>query len=354
MNMKLAEFRTSFAELLAACPSEKLEPGSRYLFLSDLHMGDGGPSDDLAANGALVAAALADWYLPKGFTLALNGDIEETLKFAFADIRLAWSELYAVFDAFAAAGRLRKIVGNHDLGLLKEADYPYRLEHGLALEWKGRRLFAFHGHQASRFFVNHAYLSRFIVRFLAKPLKIRNTSVSSNSRYRFKAERRIYRTAREAGLVAIAGHTHRPLFESLSKYDSLRWLIEDLLREYALADEGRRAGIAGLVNLYKTELSRLSRRRDRRLLSRSLYDEAGLLVPCLFNSGCATGKTGFTALEIADDSIGLVYWARNGAERGYIDQEALSREELPGTSFVRFLLRREYLDQVFARIELLS
>ncbi len=349
--MKLKDFLASFSRLIAACPVEPLDEDGRYVFLSDLHLGDGGKRDDMEHNRKLVETALETWYLPRGYTLVLNGDVEDLNKFSLEAVRSAWGRLFAIFDSFAAAGRLRKIVGNHDLALLKAADYPYPLLHGLTLEREGKRVFVCHGHQASRFFVKYDYLSEFIVRYLAKPLRIKNSSISGDSRRRFAQERRLYRAARALGSVVIAGHTHRPLFESLSKYDSLRWSIEELLREYALADTGRRRRLAELVGIYRGELERLSRKERRKDRSRSLYGEGPLLVPCLFNSGCATGKHGFTVLEIDRLSISLQHWSADA--RPYLAQEALFVDRLDG-GFARFTLKTDHLDQVFARIELLG
>lgn len=352
--MKFKEFLVSYSNLLASAPKEELKDDSRYVFLSDLHMGDGGSRDDLAPNRGLVQNMLAKYYLEGGYTLVLNGDIEDLSKFRYSDIRTAWASLYAVFDAFASEGRLRKIVGNHDLGLLKIKDYPYELSHGLLLERGHDRLFAFHGHQASKFFTKHDYLSDFIVRYLAKPLAIKNSSVDDDKLRRFKTERRIYRASRKLGVVAITGHTHRPLFESLSKYDSLRWAIEGLVAEYPLADDSKRKSIAEMVSLYRDELARLGKRELSFDLSRSLYDRGSLLVPCLFNSGCATGKHGATAIEYRDGELLLVQWTGKRGPKPYIELEALQKDRMEGTSYSRYLLRRSPAAHVFARLELLG
>ena len=354
--MRFSDFLASFEELLASCPQESIGADSRYLFLSDLHMGDGGPRDDLAPNGGLVAAVLARWYLERGYVLVLNGDIEDLSKFKLKEIRRAWAPLYALFDSFAAQGRLRKIVGNHDLALLRRDDQPYELLHALVLDWRGRKIFAFHGHEASKLFVKHAYLSDFVVRYLAKPLKIRNTSISKDSKYRFKTERRIYKASKRLGLVSITGHTHRPLFESLSKYDSLRWSIEALLRDYASAPLGSelRERAPSLIATYRAELERLGRKERRYGLSRGLYEDGSLLIPCLFNSGCATGKNGITAIEIEGGAISLVHWTVEGRARSYIEDEAILKDKIEGTSYARYVLKSDGLDDIFARIELLA
>ena len=360
--MSSEDFVSSLSELVASSPKASLDGSARYVFLSDLHMGNGGGRDDLEPNRSLALAALSRWYLERGYVLILGGDVEDLQKFSLPAIRRAWGELYEIFDAFSQRGALWKLVGNHDLSLLREKGYPYPLYHGLGLERGGRSLFCFHGHQASKFFAKHNYLSGFVIRYLAKPLKVKNSNVSGDSRKKFKAERRIYRASKELGIVSICGHTHRPLFESLSKYDSLRWSIEELLRRYTTSSGDERLMIAELVDLYRRECERLGKDDLRWDLSKGLYEEHSLLIPCVFNSGCATGKNGITALEIegsaTDDSsrgkIGLVHWARGGRSRPYISQEALLRDRLDGVDATRYLLRQSDLDQVFARIELLA
>lgn len=350
--MKFKDFLSAYSSFLSSCPREEIPEDARFVFLSDLHMGDGGSRDDLVHNRNLLQVLLTRYYLHKEYTLVLNGDIEDLSKFNYPKIRPAWSNLYEIFDSFDKIGRLRKIVGNHDLGLLKTRDHPYPLIHGLVLQKGPDRLFAFHGHQASRFFTKHDYISHFVVRYLAKPLALKNSSVSDHRKRRFRLEQRIYRASKALGLGAIIGHTHRPLFESRSKYDSLRWAIEELVVEYPCALEERKKTIQNLVDLYRNELSRLGKRDLD--LSGSRYDRERLLVPCLFNSGCATGRNGITALELAWDTLSLVHWTGQEDPKRYVIQEALERETIEGTPVARYLLRKTNLDHVFARIRLLG
>jgi UDP-2,3-diacylglucosamine pyrophosphatase LpxH len=352
--LKYSDFLRSFRRFLESSPSLFLDDRSRCVFLSDLHMGDGGSRDDLEHNRGLATAALARWYLERGYALILGGDIEDTQKFKPSSIRKAWPEMYAIFDAFAARGALWKLVGNHDYALLAEEERQYPLYGGIKLERRGRTLFCFHGHQASKIFVDHMYLGDFVVRYLAKPLRIKNSSISGDSRLRFKAERLIYRASKALGIASICGHTHRPLFESLSKYDSLRWSIEELLHEYPSGSSERRERIAQLVGLYRSECDRLSKRELRWGLSKSLYEEKSLLIPCVFNSGCATGKHGMTAIEIEGGSISLVHWGEEGRARPYLLEESLARDRIEGTDYLRFTLKRAELDYIFARIDLLG
>jgi hypothetical protein len=46
-------------------------------------------------------------------------------------------------------------------------------------------------------------------------------------------------------------------------------------------------------------------------------------LPCYFNTGCGLYTDGLTALEVADDRIGLAKWDQDGSRRIY-DQGCLS------------------------------
>jgi predicted phosphodiesterase len=351
--MNFPQFLASFEALLAESPREILGDADRLVVISDLHLGNGGSRDDLGHNRDLVLASLSRYYLEGEWKLVLNGDIEDLSKFEYRKIRAAWGDLFEVLDSFNARGDLRKIIGNHDVGLELERGYPWPLLPSLLLEWRGRRLFLFHGHQASGFHLKYDRVQDFFVRWFARPLGIRNRSMAQDSRQRFKTERKIYRAARKLGLVAIAGHTHRPLFESLGKWDSLRWSIERLLDDYAVSEPWLRTDIRELIDVYRDELERMKRKDRRQELSRGLYDDGSLLIPCYFNSGTGIGKHGFTALEIEASRIALVHWAGEGA-REYIVRESEERETIPATPYTRYVIKRDNLERVFDRIELLS
>jgi len=132
--------------MVKQAPREQLDLTKRYVIFSDLHMGDGSSRDDLKPNQAILEAALEQFYLTNDYTLILNGDIEDLNKFDYQKIRKAWPRLYMLFNSFAQDSRLLKIVGNHDLALLQEKDYPYPLLHALNLEKDETTICIFHGH----------------------------------------------------------------------------------------------------------------------------------------------------------------------------------------------------------------
>ncbi|MCX7655929.1 MAG: metallophosphoesterase [Treponemataceae bacterium] len=349
--MSIKDVYRSLDNLLKECPQRLLQKDDRFVIISDLHMGDGGVRDDLVHNRGLILKTL-DYYYERGYTLILNGDIEDIQKFKYAQILGAWGSLFKIFNNFAQEQRFIKIVGNHDIALLHDTDYPYPLYHGISLYKGSDRLFVFHGHQASKLFNEYDYISEFIVKFMAKPFRIKNGNVAHHSRRRFAIEKRIYRYARDRKIIAIIGHTHRPLFESLSKYDSLRWSIEELIREYALADRDRREQIVGTLAVYKGELERLEKQKKKEKISRSLYHTSPLLVPCLFNSGCATGKKGLTCLELTAERISLVYWSITGTAKSYIQEEALRQEGVE--DFQKYTLKEDELGHILLRLSLLG
>jgi predicted phosphodiesterase len=351
--MKSELFSALILKQMGAQPAIALGEGSRIVVISDMHLGDGSANDDFRDNGELVASFLERYYLPRGSTLILNGDIEDLQKFPYARIRSAWKGMFTIFDRFAREGRLYKVYGNHDNDLLEQTRYPYPLHAGVRLERGGRDLYVFHGHQASGFFVKHNEISGAVIRYGLHTLGIRNRSTPLDSNRRYGVERRIYEFSRSSGVVSVIGHTHRPLFESLSKYDRLRYDIERLCAEYSSADEARKAAIAETVAIYKAEFRDLGRRDRKNKRGRGLYGR-DLLLPCLFNSGSAIGRRGATAIEFEAGRIALVYWFEEGTERAYLEREAGPAATLEGSKYRRVVLASQSLDDIFARMDLLS
>jgi len=351
--MKYDTYEESFRQFIKDCPEERLDESARYVFLSDLHMGNGGKRDDLAPNRALIEGMLESWYLPQDYILILNGDIEDLSKFSLQSINTAWPRLLGIIAQFAERKRLRKIIGNHDYDLSPRKDYPWPMIPGLVYRVGDNRIFIFHGHQASSLYVKYDFVSDFLIRYFVKPLRIRNSGVSRDSRRRYRTERRIYRAARTLGVMAVTGHTHRPLFESLAKYDNIRIKIEALLSRLSDAPLDGKKALTEQIILYKNEMEKLAAVKERQKKTQSLYGTGPFLIPCLFNSGCATGKHGITALEISGGSISLVYWTTQETARPYIANEALATE-ISGGAFYRYILKKDTLDAIFTRIDLLA
>jgi hypothetical protein len=294
----IATLAASLADIAARCPSERLSEESRYVIISDLRMGDGGKRDELAVVKKPLFAILGRYYLPRGYTLVLNGDIEDLRKFWLKDIFSAWPEMYALFDVFKEKGRLRKIAGERDLALLRIPSYPYELSHGLRLDGEKNSLLVLHGHQASPPYVGRAYLSDFMIHWLGSSNRSKAAETDSGRQERFKAERRLYRASSHLGIVTVQGHTRRPLFESLTNRDSVR------------------------------------------------YYNTGLVEPCLFSTGRVVGGKDrdsrvLRMLEIGDGRITSVRWSKG-------------KREKKGASYRRSETRSTTVSSLFDRVALFA
>ncbi len=342
-------------QVFDSSPSVAIGTGDRILIMSDLHLGDGGQRDDFRHNAGLVETVLRDHYLASGWTLVLNGDIEELQRFSYSSIRAKWKPVIALFEEFARRTSLYKIVGNHDQTLRLHAPRAaaQSLLDGVRFAFKGNELFLFHGHQATIFFERFNSVSGFFLRYVANVLRIPNSPVLYESRKKYLTEHRVYTFSASRKIVSIIGHTHRPLFESLSKIDTLRFRIEQLCRDYPTVSPRARAAIETAVVTYRRDLARLWEKDREEGLRASLYNEQ-IWIPCLFNSGCGIGKRGVTAIEIAGGKIALVHWFDRARGETHLTQDARPAERLGTSGFYRTVIKQDRLEYIFSRIRLLA
>ena len=323
---------------------------NKVLIISDFHMGSG-KQDDFHPNGELVRTILEEYYYKDGWYLVLNGDVEELAKFSLSDIRSEWAEMYRVFDLFASDGRLYKTLGNHDEDLIFEKGYPYPLYNAVRVETGLIPVYVYHGHQASRVYTDFNNLVRLSIKYFFKPIGIRNISSARSPNRRFHVERHAYDFSLKNNCISVIGHTHRALFESLGRFDYIKFEIERLCRDYPSSSGEEREKIAGEVNALRFELGKLKRSERRQGLKQGLYGDE-LPVPCVFNSGSAIGRKGVNAIELDSESIALVYWFAEGRGMKFISRGGYNVEEKAG--YFRAVLNQDRLDYVKAKIELFS
>jgi predicted phosphodiesterase len=312
-------------------------------------MGGGGRRDDFQTNGEFVGRILEEYYYKNGWYLVLNGDIEELAKFSYAEIRKVWEQMYRVFDLFEAAGRLYKIIGNHDEALIFEKDYPYTLYNVLRIETGLIPLYVYHGHQSSRLYTYFNDIVSLGLRYLFKPIGIMNISSARSPRRRFHVERQAYNFSLSNNCISVIGHTHRALFESISRFEYIKFEIERLCQDYLSSSGKERERIAQEVSALRGEMGKL--KRKERHAGLTLYGE-GIPLPCLFNSGSAIGKKGINAIEVDAKNIALVYWFAEGRGMKFISRGWYKVEKFAGCC--RAVLNQNHLDYVKAKIELFS
>ncbi len=343
----------NLTDLYRATPVTMLDPSARIVIFSDLHVGNGSRTDDFLPNSGLFLTVLGSYYLENRYKLILNGDIEELQRFRLPDIMSRWSAVYDLFALFEREHGFLRLVGNHDLDLLGRTDHPFRIGEALRFSYHENSIFVLHGHQTTTRFERFNKLYGFGLRYFANPLKIRNYTVAHDSRKRFRTEERVYEFASANKVLSIIGHTHRPLFESMSKVDSLKFEIERLCRKYPKVSQKKQRQIEQKVEGYRIELEQIDSADHEAASSSSLYN-ANLVVPCLFNSGTVIGKRGMTCLEIGNDRIALVHWFDESRNRKYLRYDNYETQQLPGTDYHRVEMKSDTLDSIFARIKLLA
>jgi hypothetical protein len=297
----------------------------------------------------MVRRILEEYYFKNGWFLVLNGDIEELLKYSLSDIRAEWDIMYSVFDLFASAGRLYKTLGNHDEDLVFEKDYPYPLYNAVRIETGVIPVYVYHGHQSSRVYTDFNIIIRLGLKYLLKPIGIRNISYTRSPRRSFHVEQAAYNFSLNNNCISVIGHTHRSLFESFSRFDHIKFEIERLCRDYPSSNTEDRERIAGEVKALRLELGKLKRKERREGLN--LYGTE-LPLPCLFNSGSAIGKKGINAIEVDTKNIALVYWFAEGKGMKFISRGWYKIEKTAGAC--RAVLNHDCLEYIKAKIELFN
>jgi UDP-2,3-diacylglucosamine pyrophosphatase LpxH len=342
-------------DLYETCLKIDLNDSDKYVIFSDTHIGNSGYQDDFKHNAEMFSYILSNHYLPRNYNLILNGDIEELYKFKLSTIREAWKSVFDIFRLFALKNQFYKIFGNHDFMLTKKTrdEFSENLIEGLRLEYDNNSLFVYHGHQISHFLEDYNLFSSWFGRFILNPIGYKNVTYPIYDNSKFITEKLGYKFAAEKKIISILGHTHRPLFESHSKIDTLKLTIENLIQEYNNVSVNERNRIFRQIQLLKKELNHLFEQKKEYFSRSSLYNEQ-ILIPCLFNSGCVIGKRGITGIEISKGKISLVYWFDKNRSKRYIDYEGVKSRQLKDTPYYKAVLKRDKLRNIFMRIELLA
>lgn len=354
--MAVKSIEKNLNNLYTDSPVKKLTPADRVVIFSDIHVGDGGRNDDFRHNEAFFMHLVEKYYKKNNFHLILNGDVEDLYKFPQKVIHKQYEGFYKMLEWFRDNSGLTKLVGNHDYSLSgggwhNKTDIP--VQEVVKLRWKGDDILIFHGHQAGGFsnFLN--FISTFVMRFFANPLGIGNYSVAHDSGRKYRVERRVYNFARERKILAVIGHTHRALFESMSRVDSLKYRIEKYCRIYPRVGAERKEKLGKKIKRYKDELQGLIKRQGNKRGNKTLYS-SDPTAPCMFNSGSCIGRNGVTSIEIDRGVIQLVYWFDKNRSEKYFDFNGYKPEQLEDSDTYRVTLNKETLDYVFTKVKLLS
>lgn len=210
---------------------------SRYILFSDCHRGAGNANDNFLKNEYLYLAAL-NHYFCRGFTYLELGDGDELWENrSIQKIKEMHRHSFDMMAKFYEAGRFYAVYGNHDTakknaGFLEKSFHSYYCERemcerplfpdivfypGIILRDAKRRndIYLTHGHQTDLLNSTFWPLSRFLVRYVWKPLEGLGvpdpTSAAKNNRKKKQSEKVLSDWAKQNRHILITGHTHHPM-----------------------------------------------------------------------------------------------------------------------------------------------
>jgi UDP-2,3-diacylglucosamine pyrophosphatase LpxH len=299
----------------------------KMVLFSDHHRGQNDGADDFKPCKAIYHAAVTH-YLENGFSLCLLGDVEELWECRPANTIRAYHDTLLLEQKFTLANRYDRLWGNHDdewfyqsrvnkflKSYISRPAQQATVPEGLRIPIsnggvKIGELLLVHGHQGTLESDRYAWLSRLAVRYLWRPFQrltgIKSTTPSRDFKLRLKHELAMHAWASEQNrLLLITGHTHHPVFSSLSHEARLKNEIEKLKLQL----------VETVVPQRKIELEMAIDEKNS-LLNKKLAEYNGIMLdipadrkPCYFNTGCCSFSDGdITALEIEEGKIRLVRW----------------------------------------------
>ncbi|HSG16391.1 MAG TPA: metallophosphoesterase [Anaerolineae bacterium] len=318
----------------------------QFVVFSDQHKGSRDGADDFSAAEQTYNRAIA-YYNRMGYTLLTLGDVEELWEDRPRPVIQAYPNTFALEAQFHAEGRYQRIWGNHDddWRYSKQVEQylapvyggaPLNVREGLLVNLRNGteqlgRLLLVHGHQGTLKSDYFADFSRNMVRYLWRPFqrltRIPSNTPATNWRLRHSHNIAMYSwSAQQDKMLLIAGHTHRPVFESVVDDKQLQAEITAarVMLKKAPADQALKRVLGEL----EEELAWVQRAvRGQFALEQASHP----LKPSYYNTGCCCYPDGsITGVEMVAGEIRLARWNKG-------DKEAL-----------REVLARASLEDVFA------
>lgn len=293
-------------------PVIPFEASGRFIIFSDQHKGARNGADDFAGCEEAYLTALA-FYRQEGFHLIGLGDCEELWENSWLAVNKHHKPSFAAEKQFIDAQAFTKVVGNHDLLwkndplaslFLKEVyGTAVPVYDGVVLKTvvgkKVIRILCTHGHQGDEM-SDGSWFSKFFVARIWAPLQafVRinpNTPAYDNGLKTLHNTLMQQWSAAQKSLLLITGHTHQPVFESLTH-------LERLYRRLLFA---RRASDQTLCTELEQQIA--FRKQEYKTVSEDYLS----LQPSYFNTGCCCFADGdLTGIEIADGALRLIKWSR--------------------------------------------
>jgi UDP-2,3-diacylglucosamine pyrophosphatase LpxH len=308
-----------------------LDPQKRYVVFSDQHKGARNRADDFQNCEQTYLNAL-DYYDDKGYTLVLLGDVEELWEEDAQDVFASYPGVFNSEATFYRADRYIRVYGNHDdfwhyapnVNAYLHKFYPdIQPVDGVVFEFAKNgdilgEILMVHGNQGVFDLGLVSEISRIIIRtFWRTYQKITGkgrTTESEDACLRGTHDTRMYHWANaQEKLILIAGHTHRPVWSSMTHIEQIR---DEL---YVLQQASPRP------QNYEGELKRLQNELHKRTEEHPPCNDTIKTDPCYFNTGCCCYEDGdITGIELENDWIRLIKWDKHTGLRTILQETLLT------------------------------
>ena len=333
-----------------------LKENSRIIIFSDHHRGAKNGADDFMKAETSYLAAL-DYYFENKFQYISLGDSEELWENTLSQVKKNNTLTFEAEKRFILKDKFFKVFGNHDLywdnspiaSQQLKAIYGKKLRvfEGIILEKDNKEehtqkektnnpfsifkiksdaedevlpiancpltIFLTHGHQGDASSDGN-WFSKFFVANIWAPLqsylRINFNTPAYDEDLKTAHNLIMYEwSAKYKSLILITGHTHQPVFESLTHPEKLYKQLGDAIK----------ANRTDEVKQFEEEIKR--RGRDYKTTPAQYLT----MKPSYFNSGCCCYRDGdITGIEITYEKISLVKWNIN-KQREVLDETTLNR-----------------------------
>ncbi|HEX8462144.1 MAG TPA: metallophosphoesterase [Segetibacter sp.] len=289
----------------------------RFIIFSDMHKGAKDGSDDFAFCENNYLQAL-EYYDQNKFTFISLGDAEELWENTLAAVKKFNTPSFEKEKLFLARNAFIKIFGNHDLdwdnspfaGLELENIYGQKVPvyEGAVLRTSIAGtpidIFLTHGHQGDELSDGNWFSKWFVAKIWAPfqaYLSINPNTPAYYDHLKTDHNRFMYEwVAQQKNRLLITGHTHQPVFQSVTHIESL----------YKKLAQAKAAGDTKVIAALEAEI------QLKKLAGHVQPDFTGYQ-PTYFNSGCCCFNDGdITGIEIADEKIRLIKWEYGNDKTG--------------------------------------
>ncbi|EOR93306.1 hypothetical protein ADIARSV_3517 [Arcticibacter svalbardensis MN12-7] len=308
---------------------------SKLVIFSDQHKGSRNFNDDFARSEKNYLAAL-NYYNQENYLYCNLGDSEELWKNTLTGVLKSNTATFDQEHLFSQRNAFIKVFGNHDLYWDNDPLAPLTLEkvygqkikiyEGVILRMVLKNtplsIFLTHGHQGD-LQSDGNWFSKWFVSTIWAPfqsyLRINPNTPAYNSQLKSEHNMMMYNwTAKQSNLVLITGHTHQPVFNSLTHLERLYMRLE-----------------TARLNNNQQEIQQIEAELAAGKFSGETSPRLAYSKNTYFNTGCCCFSDGdITGIEIEGGKIRLIKWKseENDHTKRIILEESNVEELLDSTN----------------------